>query len=413
MENEQFTFIDVIEEMCLSRLGSAKRATMGTEKNVCLKPMRVARDIMNADVKTLTLDHTVKHCLKYMEGHRIRHVAVVDLPNKGETKPYFIGIVSQRDVLRLSAQDADTYASPQGVLRTDRRAEETGKQKIDRRALRQLLVNIVARKPKSVSLQTPVRDVIMTMVCNHIDMVPVLDDADLVGFITTTDLIKLFFRLDKVIYRLCPELKKGALGSRKAVSLPADISSPQGVPRTESSTKAKILSSWVSRTVQEIMTKQLICLEPQDNLARAIEILHTEEFRHIPIMDEQAKFVGLVSDRDILRNLPFAGRRPLSPPKRFREHLFAADSWTKSLQLPLESIMVRKVLHILPGCSVCEAAEILYKKKISCLPVVDKQEKLQGIVTVTDLMRALLAVYEPTEKADSIPSQSSICQLSG
>jgi len=377
MENEQFTFIDVIEEMC-------------TEKDVCLKPMRVARDIMNPDVKTLTLDHTVKHCLKYMEAHRIRHVAVVDLPNEGETKPYFIGIVSQRDVLRLNASDA----------------EENSKQKIDRRALRQLLVNIVARKPKSVSLQTPVQDAIMVMICNHIDMVPVLDDADLVGIITTTDLIKLFFRLDKVIHQLCPELKKDALGSRKAGSLPADMAS-------ESSAKAKILSSWVSRSVQEIMTKQVICLEPQDNLARAIEVLHTEEFRHIPIIDEQAEFAGLVSDRDILRNLPFAGRRPVSPPKRFREHLFATDSWTKSLQLPLESIMARKVLHILPGCSVCEAAEILYKKKISCLPVVDEHEKIRGIVTVTDLMRALLAVYEPTEKADSIPSQSSICQLSG
>ncbi len=380
----------MIEEMCLSRLGSAKRATRSTEKDVCLKPMRVARDIMNADVKTLTLDHTVKHCLKFMEAHRIRHVAVVDLPNEGKTKPYFIGIVSQRDVLRLSARDA----------------KETGKQKIDQRALRQLLVNIVARKPKSVSLQTPVQDAIMVMICNHIDMVAVLDDADLVGIITTTDLIKLFLRLDKVIHRLCPELKKGAP--------PADISSESvgaglcacpGQPHWVAPTK--ILSSWVSRTVQEIMTKQVICLEPQDNLARAIEVMQTEKFRHVPIIDEQGKFVGLLSDRDILRNLPFAGRRPPSPPKRFREHLFTTDSWTQSLQLPIESIMVPKALHILPGCSVCKAAEILYRKKISCLPVVDEQEKLRGIVTVTDLMRALLWAYEPAEKASLIPSQSS------
>jgi len=60
--------------------------------------------------------------------------------------------------------------------------------------------------------------------------------------------------------------------------------------------------------------------------------------------------------------------------------------------------MVRKVLHILPGYSVCEAAEILYKKKISCLLVVDEHEKIRGIVTVTDLMRALLDVYEPTSQ---------------
>ena len=367
MENGQLKLIDVIEEVC-------------TEKDVCFQPIRVARDIMNTDVKTLTLDHTVNHCLKFMKGRRVRHVPVVDLPNKGETKPYFIGIVSQRDVLRLNEPDA----------------EEKDEQKIDKRALRQVLVNIVARKPKSVSLQTPVWDVIMTMTGNHIDMVPVLDDADLVGVITTTDLIKLFFKLDEVIHRLCPKLKKGAS--------PFDMSS-------ESSAKAKILSSWFFRAVQEIMTEQLISLEPQDDLVRAVEIMQEKEIRHVIIMDEQEKFVGLVSDRDILRNLPYAGRRPPAPPKRFREHLFATSSWTQSRLLPLESVMVmaQNVLHISPACSVCEAAEILYRKKISCLPVVDEQEKLRGIVTVTDLMRALLAAYEPAEKAGLIPSQSSIC----
>jgi len=370
MENGQLKLIDVIEDMC-------------TEKDVCFQPMRVARDIMNTDVKTLTLDHTVNRCLQFMKSRRVRHVPVVDLPNETETKPYFVGIVSQRDVLRLNEPDA----------------EEKDEHKIDKRALRQVLVNIVARKPKSVSLQTPVRDVIMAMTGNHIDMVPILDNDDLVGIITTTDLIKLFFKLDELIHRLCPKLKKGAS--------PFDMSS-------ESSAKAKILSAWFFRTVQEIMTEQLISLQPHDDIARAIEVMQTEEIRHVPIMDERDKFVGLVSDRDILRNLPYAGRRPPSPPKKFREHLFATSSWTRSRLQPLESVMVivQNVLHISPACSVCEAAEILYRKKISCLPVVDEQEKLRGIVTVTDLMRALLAAYEPAEKAGLIPSHSSIyCHL--
>ncbi len=377
MENGQLKLIDVIEQMCLSRLDSAKQATTGTEKDVSFQPMRVARDIMNTDVKTLTLDHTVSHCLRFMKGRRVRHVPVVDLPNEGETKPYFVGVVSERDVLRLNEPDAKV----------------TGRQKKDQRSLRQLLVNIVARKPKSASPQTPVQDVIITMTSNHIDMVPILDDADLVGVITTTDLMKLFFRLDKVIHELCPELQKGAP--------PVDMSS-------ESAAKANILSSWVFRVVQEIMTEQVISLEPQDNLARAIEVMQDEEIRHVIIMDEQGKFVGLVSDRDILKNLPYAGRRPSSPPKIFREHLFATDPWTTNFLMPIESVMVRKVLHISPGCSVCEAADILYTKKISCLPVVDEQEKLRGIITVTDMMRALLAAYEPAEKTTLITSQNSI-----
>jgi CBS domain-containing protein len=71
--------------------------------------------------------------------------------------------------------------------------------------------------------------------------------------------------------------------------------------------------------------------------------------------------------------------------------------------------MVRKVLHILPTCRICEAVDILYKKKVSCLPVVDEQEKLRGIVTVTNLMQALFAAYEPAEKIGLIPTECSTC----
>jgi CBS domain-containing membrane protein len=363
MENEQLKLIDVIEEMW-------------TQKDVPLEPMRVARDIMNADVKTLTLDHTVIQCIKFMESYKVLHVPVVDLPYKGEKKPYFVGVVSQRDVLRLNVPDD----------------EETGihKQEIDRRALRQLLVQIVARKPHSVSLQTPIQDVIAAIIRYHIDMLPVLDKGDLVGIITITELIKLLFRLDKAVKQLYRELKDAAMASNN-------------------SAKAEVLFSWISRTVQEIMTEQPICLDAKDNIATAIEVIQTKEIRHILIIDEQKTFVGLVSDRNILRSLPFAGRRPPRPPKKFREHLFASTPHAKIPELPLESIMIPKpkVLHVPPGFSVFDAADIVNKKIISCLPVIDEQEKLRGIVTTTDLMRALLTAYEPAEKDELILSQSS------
>jgi acetoin utilization protein AcuB len=159
------------------------------------------------------------------------------------------------------------------------------------------------------------------------------------------------------------------------------------------------------------MIEEFICLEPQDNIAKAIEVMQKAEIRHLLIKDEQGKFLGLISDRDILRRLPYAGRRPLAPPTRFREHLFAVKSWTKCLELPLEKIMKWKVQHITPGLKVLRAADILYTKKISCLPVVDKQNNLRGVLTITDLIRALLAVYKPAKEVNIIQSQSSICQV--
>ena len=360
MENKQFKLIDVIERTC-------------TEKNVRLEPMRVARDIMNADVKSLTLDHTVNQCLQFMKSRKVRHVPIVDLPYEGERKACFIGVVSQRDVLRLSIPNA----------------KEPNEQQIDPRALKQLLVNIVTRNPKSVSAQTPINEVITILTCNHIDMVPVLDGDDLAGLITTSDLMKLFSVLGKTISQLCPKSEKDTSSIDMA---------------SESSVQTKVLSSWVSRTVQEMMSEPAICLDPQDNLAQAIDVLQAKEIRHIVIADEQGKLLGLVSDRDILQNLPYAGRRPPAAPKTFREHLFAADSWSTNALMPLENVMVRDVVHVLPKCSVCEAAEILYKKNISCLPVVNEQQELEGIFTVVDLMRALLAAYESAEETSLITS---------
>ena len=43
--------------------------------------------------------------------------------------------------------------------------------------------------------------------------------------------------------------------------------------------------------------------------------------------------------------------------------------------------------------------KMLRELKISCLPVVDEEKKLRGIVTVSDVMRALLCVYELFEKS--------------
>jgi CBS domain-containing protein len=224
-------------------------------------------------------------------------------------------------------------------------------------------------------------------------MVPVLDGEDLAGIITTTDMMKLFSALGQTICQLCPKSEGDATANTAS----------------QNSAKTDTLSSWAFRTIQDIMIKPVICLDPEDTLAKAIEVLQAKEIRHIIIMDEQEKFLGLVSDRDILRNLPYAGRRPPSAPKRFREHLFAGDSWTTNFLMPLENVMVRDILHISPECSVCEAAELLYKKNISCLPVIDEQKKLQGIVTVIDMMRALLIAYEPAGQASLIPSESGTC----
>jgi len=341
MATEQLALIDQIGEMC-------------TENDVVYRPPAYAQDIMTKEVRTLTLDHTVSACIRLMKALDVRHIPLVDAPLDGDKKPYFVGIISDRDVLRMTPTFLD----------------KPGEQETDRQALRQLLAQLVQRKTKTVSPETPISEVITTMLDNHFDMVPVIIDKEVVGIITSMDIVRVFLKITRTLHQLCPDMDDSLL--------------PSG---------ANPLHKWISQTVRDIMTEQVITLSPQDELFRAIDIMQENEFRHIPIIDEQGKLQGIISDRDVLRHLHYAGRRPLQPPKKFRDHLFKADPDFVNLWIPLETIMTAKVTHVPPEAATYTVAEKLRKSKVSCLPVADDQNNLMGIVTTTNLMSTLLTIY--------------------
>ena len=98
METEHLVLLDLIDNMCI-------------ENDVTLQPLRVAEDIMNKDVKTLTLDHTVSACIKLMKALNIRHIPIIDAPGEENEKPYYVGVVSQRDVVLKETRQGCHQAS--------------------------------------------------------------------------------------------------------------------------------------------------------------------------------------------------------------------------------------------------------------------------------------------------------------
>ena len=348
-------------------VGNARPTLLDGLKNICdenrihFAPMSIAANIMTNRIKSLNMDNSVKACIKSMKDNRIRHIAVVDSPSEGGKTSRFIGVVSQRDVLRISAG----------------RTAKTGKENINPKAMRQLLSQIVVRNPLSVGPQTPISDVITVMTDNHIDMVPVLENEKLLGIITTIDIIKLYDRLDRAIQKLRSK------AARKASTDPTQFTSEQ----------TKLLSLKVFQMVREIMTTDVICLAPDDFLTKAMETFQENKFRHAMVIDEEENVLGVISDRDILRNLPFAGRRPPGPLKRSRDYLFKILPGTKVPNLTIADIMTTRLKHLRPDSSTRDAANRMRESKIECLPVIDEQKKLCGIVTITDIMRSLLDIY--------------------
>jgi len=353
MPEEEFRLIDLVDDLSAG-------------KNVFFDLVNRVKDVMTKDVKTLTMDGTIEKCLKFMEENHVRHIPIVDKPTGEEETPYFIGIVSQRDVFR----QVSPYAG------------KVGQTDSDSRALKQPLVQIVTRDPKCVSPETPIHEMISLMVDHHVNIVPVLVDRCLVGIVTSTDILKLFIRLDK-ISKICSKMKETEQRRRFVDLLSGN--SDEVMPAI----------STVLKTVEDIMTEEVVFLEVEDSLAQALEVMQQKKVRHVLVVDGQKKLVGIISDRDILRHLPYL--RPGAD--TFHDRLYEVAPNNVATKQVLGDIIKREVIIVLPSCDFYTAVRMLYEKKISCLPVTDEDKKLVGIVTVTDVMRGLQAAYGLYEKS--------------
>ena len=132
-----------------------------------------------------------------------------------------------------------------------------------------------------------------------------------------------------------------------------------------------------AQQVSDVMTRKVFTLRIDKNLIAAKEIMEWAHTRHVPVVDADGKVMGMVSHRDLLA-ASVATVSDTSEVERKR-HL-----WT----IPLTDVLRYPVITTTPEVSVQEAAGLMRKHKIGCLPVIDAG-KLVGIITEYDLLRVV------------------------
>lgn len=326
---------------------------------------RTAGEIMTTEVKYYSLDDTIGTVRESMAALKIRHSIVFDSDNAEVTgQKNLVGVISQRDLLRVAPLSGT--AIPQDVY--------------DSKALRNLISLVITRDPRTVSPEKRLRETITLMVNQRIDLLPVIENEQVIGIITTTDILKLFMQYRIVIARLSHILRKS--GETNA----------QGRPLWD------YFETWIQKPVGGMMTRELVTASENETLMHARKVLRKNRFRHLVIVDENGQFAGILSDRDILKTLPFERKSP-SPESSFRKELFKVDPGTPNLNIPLSDIMTqrKKVKYVAPEAPAHEAAKIMKDHKINSLPVLDDSGTIAGILTTTDMMLTLLTLFEPFE----------------
>jgi acetoin utilization protein AcuB len=126
------------------------------------------------------------------------------------------------------------------------------------------------------------------------------------------------------------------------------------------------------------MTGNLVTLSPKASVAEALTLCRERRIRHIPIVEE-GRLIGIVSDRDLRDASPALGD---------------AERASTLQEIRVGDVMTREVSTTVPEESIENVAQEMYELKIGSLPVVaeEDEEKLLGIVTSSDVMRALVTL---------------------
>ncbi len=120
--------------------------------------------------------------------------------------------------------------------------------------------------------------------------------------------------------------------------------------------------------IDQLMTTDLFTVGEDEVVDMVAYVMNWKNIRHVPVEDNRHRLVGLVTHRSLLR---LVGESLASAVVR---------------AVPVREIMTREVVTVRPETSTLEAIRLMRQHKISCLPVVEADDRLVGIVTERDFM---------------------------
>lgn len=112
--------------------------------------------------------------------------------------------------------------------------------------------------------------------------------------------------------------------------------------------------------VRDVMTPDPTAMRPEAKVAEALTEMKLGSIRHLPIVDQEERLIGLVTQRDLI-------------------------AATDDLERPLRAIMRTDVKTVSPETPAHEAAYLLLRFVIGCVPVTEGR-RLVGIVTESDFV---------------------------
>ncbi len=256
-----------------------------------------AKEIMSKEIIAVDKDESIERVINLMNKERITKFPVLE---DGE----LIGIVSDEEIVDKLGSVRTRTITPSSLH----------------------ISSIMARDFFTVSVDEDISKLIERAKLGGVAMFPVLENNELVGVITKSDLL----------------------------------------PFVES-----------EKRIEEIMVTPVKSLAPDDRIIHARRLMVDNGIERLPVLRE-GMVEGILAAMDLALFL-----------YEFRMRVQNKYQQARLDNLLVEHAMKRDIITASKDMSAKEAAQLMYKENIGCLPIVDVFGKIAGIVTRTDVIKEI------------------------
>jgi CBS-domain-containing membrane protein len=149
--------------------------------------------------------------------------------------------------------------------------------------------------------------------------------------------------------------------------------------------------------VSRVMTRPVCTVHPQTAVAEAAHIMVSERISGLPVVDDDQRLVGIITEADFLRALGVPAHHPNhSSLWHTLESLFSHLAHHGELEAPDDAVaehMVRDVVCASPEQDLHQVIELMKRHRVKRVVVCDDARKVLGIVTRSDLVRVFFDRY--------------------
>ena len=139
------------------------------------------------------------------------------------------------------------------------------------------------------------------------------------------------------------------------------------------------------------MNRDVITVKAEDKVEELVKILLDNRISGVPVVDEEDKVIGIVSEGDLIypeKSLHLPAFIPVLDGIVFLESFKKLEKEIRKMTAyKVKDVMVKDVVTVEEDMEVEKVVNILLHKKINRVPVVNEENKLVGIITRSNILR--------------------------